>query len=101
MIGNGKNRYTCQKCGGQIVTEDRDEGTTPFMIDCEATKGCPGPMQSAFYQGVGPGESATFIWRKPTPREYKRAHPAMKQHFDQGGLDIYPNPVLAQGRVDG
>ena len=90
------NRYTCQACGGRIVTEDRDEGTTPFMIDCKATKGCPGPMQSACYRGVGIDEPVNFIWRKPTREEYRRAHRLMKQHFDQGGLDIYPNTVHAE-----
>ena len=97
------NRYTCQACGGQIVTEDRHEGTTPFMIDCMATNGCAGPMQSACYRGVGVEEPVTFIWRKPTRQEYKRAHRAMKDHFVMDGLDIYPveTPPPARGNGNG
>jgi hypothetical protein len=92
MSGLGRNRYTCQACGGHIITEDRDQGTTPFMIDCHAKQGCPGPMQSAFYRGdfVNSSEPVAFIWRKPTREEYVAAHPVMKQHFDMGGLDLYP-----------
>lgn len=97
MSGLGRNRYTCVKCRGHIITEDRDQGTTPFMIDCYATKGCPGPMQSEFYRGdfVNSAEPATKIWRRPTREEYRRAHPAMKQHFDMGGLDLYDAPERA------
>lgn len=91
MSRETRNKYTCRLCGKHIITEDRDEGTTPFMIDCKATKGCPGTMQSAFYRVTG-DEPPTFIWRKPTRGEYKRAHPAMRQHFDQGGLDLHPLP---------
>lgn len=84
-----RNRYTCQKCGKHIITEDRDEGVTPFMIGCRVTLGCDGLMHSSFYRDVG-NESPTFIWRKPSRKEYKRASRAMRDHFDQGGLDIYP-----------
>ena len=87
----GRNAYTCQTCGKTIVTEDKDEGTTPFMLACRATQGCSGMSQSHFYRGptVASDKPATFIWRKPTAKEYKKASPGMKQHFDQGGLNIY------------
>lgn len=88
---SGKNRYTCRTCGGQIVTEDRDEGTTPFVIGCRAKRGCRGTMQSSCYRGAE-GATPTFIWRKPTAAEYIAAPLAMKDHFDMGGLDIYPCP---------
>lgn len=87
-----RNAYTCQGCNGTIITVDRDEGTTPFMLGCRATVECPGMMQSHFYRGsvVDSAAPATFEWRKPTKDEYKQATPAMRQHFDWGGLDIYP-----------
>lgn len=96
MTGLGRNRYTCAECRGSIITEDRDQGTTPFMIDCYATKNCSGSMRSECYCGdfVNSATPATFIWRKPTPEEYAKAHPAMKEHFDMGGLDIYPADAL-------
>ena len=89
-----RNAYTCQTCGGTVITEDRDEGVTPFMLACRATKGCSGMSESHFYRGptVASDKPAAFIWRKPTPTEYKASSPAMKQHFDQGGLNIYATP---------
>lgn len=85
-----RNKYTCQKCGHHIFTEDRDEGTTPFMIGC-TKEGCGGTMESSCYRGRDIfDEPATFIWRKPTRKEYKRASPAMREHFDMGGLDMHP-----------
>lgn len=87
------NRYTCRKCGGKIVTQDVDEGVTPFMLRCRATKGCIGSMESSCYRGVGADEVPDFIWRKPTPEEYRRATVDMKDHFDQGGLDIFPSEI--------
>lgn len=87
-LKNQLNRYICQKCGGSVITIDRDEGVTPFMILCRATVGCRGHMYSSFYRGVE-GEP-TFEWRKPTPTEYAAYSLAMRQHVDQGGLDIHP-----------
>lgn len=82
------NRYTCQSCHGSIITVDRDEGVTPFMVLCRAKPGCKGHMYSSFYKGVQ-GEP-TFEWRKPTPAEYAAYPEVMRQHVDQGGLDIHP-----------
>ena len=83
------NRYTCQSCRGSIVTVDRDEGTTPFMLLCRATKGCHGHMYSSFYRVDG-APAPQYEWRKATPAEYSASDPAMRQHFDMGGLDIHP-----------
>ena len=83
------NRYTCQKCHEFVVTVDLDEGTTPLMMLCRATKSCNGHMYSSFYRVDGAPEPQ-YAWRKPTAAEYAAASPAMKQHFDLGGLDIHP-----------
>lgn len=82
------NQYVCDTCKGDIVTIDKDDGCTPFMLACRATKGCKGMMQSRFYRGVC-GVPA-FEWRKPTFKEFRKASRAMQDHFEQGGLDIYP-----------
>lgn len=95
-LKNQLNRYTCQKCNGQIVTIDRDDGTTPFMLGCRATAGCKGMMQSSFYRGVE-GEP-TFEWRKPTVKEIRKASPVMAQHFEMGGLDIHPIASSSVGK---
>lgn len=89
---NGRNRYWCDLCRKSITTEDRDEGTTPFMIDCHATTACVGTMRSQCYRGADDDQPVQFIWRKPTPEEYLKAHRAMKEHFDMGGLDLYLAP---------
>ena len=85
---NRINKYTCEDCGGHVFTIDTDEGVTPFMIRCRATIGCNGMMQSSFYR-CEPG-TPTYEWRKPTPQEYRKFNSAMKDHCDQGGLNLYP-----------
>ena len=82
------NKYTCRTCGHSIITVDRDEGVTPFMIGCKATQGCAGDMYSSFYRNVS--GQPTFEWRKPTPHELAKASREMREHFKMGGLDIYP-----------
>ena len=82
------NRYTCQNCGAQFITIDRDHGTTPFMVGCRGEGGCgQGMAYSSFYRDVT--GTPTFEWRKATPAEYALASAAMRQHFDMGGLDIH------------
>lgn len=81
------NKYTCKTCGGSIVTIDRDDGVTPFLMGCRASEICSGDMVSSFYRDVT-GEPA-YEWRKPTPAEYKQMSAAMRDHIDQGGLQIY------------
>lgn len=88
MPVGAKNRYTCEACGKFIVTIDRDEGVTPFMLKCRATKGCAGTMYSSFYAMRDAGEPS-FEWRKPTQGEYKAMNAAMQDHVDQGGLNLY------------
>ena len=81
------NSYRCDTCKKIIVTVDRDDGVTPFMLGCRATKNCGGMMQSAMYTDWR--RNPTFEWRKATPEEYAKASPGMKEHFDMGGLDIH------------
>ena len=86
-----RNAYSCLQCGETIITEDQDEGVTPFMVGCYATVGCKGMMQSHFYRGptVSSDAPATFAWRKPDKKEYRKSSKGMKAHFDAGGLNIY------------
>lgn len=86
---NRNNEYICNLCGGAIVTHDMDEGTTPFMLGCRATAGCTGAMQSQFYPDSVQNTPATFVWRKPTEKEYTVANAAMRDHFEKGGMDIH------------
>jgi hypothetical protein len=77
----------CERCGGQIITVDADDGVTPFALMCRASPNCSGMMYSSFYQGVR-GEP-TYEWRRPSDAEYAGMSAAMRAHVDQGGLDLY------------
>lgn len=81
------NAYTCERCGGTIVTINRQPGTTPMMIRCRAEGACGGNMHSRWYRDVT--GTPTFEWRRPTPGEYRKLSPAMRAHVDRGGLCIY------------
>lgn len=81
------NRYVCERCGGQIITVDADDGVTPFGLMCLATPNCSGMMYSSFYQHVS-GEP-TYEWRKPSAAEYAQMSAAMREHVDLGGLELY------------
>lgn len=80
------NQYTCEVCGGVITTIDRDEGTTPYMLRCRATHGCPGSARSAMYR-VDQTLTPDHEWYRPDkpPRD-----PAMRQHVELFGLLIRP-----------
>ena len=110
-----ENVYTCQKCGGYTVTVDVEEGVTPFMIICRAKPKvgamdkilrdggiiirkrhkdefeCDGEAHSAFYpKGPRPMHipAPAWEWYKPIGDAYKKLSVAMKEHVDQGGLDL-------------
>jgi hypothetical protein len=91
---NKENVYTCQKCGGFTVTIDVDEGVTPFMLKCRASGregDCDGFAMSAMYpKGTRPPHipAPAWEWFKPTGDYYDSLPPAMKEHVDNGGLDI-------------
>lgn len=90
-LQNPLNCYTCTTCGGQIVTVDRDEGVTPFMVRCRVRKGCSGTMHSSFYTNVPASLQPEYEWRKPTKTEYLRLDKATRvDHVDRGGLLLYP-----------
>jgi hypothetical protein len=80
-----KNQYTCEKCGKTVTTLDVDEGTTPFMILCEATKGCKGVMYSSFY-GCDQSQPHQLEWFAPTSLD--GYSPDMLEHIRMGGLDL-------------
>jgi hypothetical protein len=94
-FGPRVNVYTCRKCRKETWTVDVDEGVTPFMLGCRATKGCDGMAESSFY----PGWAGAFLhrvkweWYKPTEEEAKqqeRQYPGSLHHWEQGGLSIRP-----------
>ncbi len=75
------NQYTCRTCGGVITTVDRDEGVTPMMLACRATKDCTGSMMSSMYR-VAPYLTAGWEWYKPA----KLPKGEMRDYVESGGL---------------
>ena len=92
-----KNRYVCQTCGKGVITVNVDDGTTPFMILCKATKGCRGMMYSSFYN-VPQELPARFEWFKPA--SLKGYSPEMQEHIRKGGLDLRERHITMRA-VDG
>ncbi|NOU05311.1 MAG: hypothetical protein HOO99_03930 [Hyphomicrobiaceae bacterium] len=93
-----KNIYLCDACGHAVVTQDRDEGVTPFMIACEH---CKQSARSLFYACPQPLLAKTkpaFEWFKPSPVELdgiceplppNLAHNT-RDHVVRGGLLMRP-----------
>lgn len=80
----GVNAYTCQTCGKQTITINRDDGTTPFMIVCRSVT-CDGPAYSSFYR-VPPGARPTHEWYRPDRDKLRAMDDATQQHVRLGGL---------------
>lgn len=101
MKAGGVNVYRCDVCGKATVTQDRDEGTTPFMIQCRATPNCKGSMQSSLYR-VDQTLTPSLVFIKPNPAELAnylktqspRFREAIKQHVRMGGLLDVPLKAL-------
>ena len=85
MSKGKKNAYVCNKCKKFIITIDVDDGVTPFMIECKATKNCDGSMCSNFYS-IDQSMPAQFEWF--TPKSSEGYGMEEKTHFLGGGLDI-------------
>lgn len=77
------NIYTCPD-GHQTVTVDRDEGVTPFIIDCEHGD-CKKEAKSSFYR-VDQTLIPTHEWYKPESTEGLGAWE--KEHVEMGGLSF-------------
>jgi len=78
------NEYTCRTCGMTIRTIDRDEGVTPMMINCRATKDCDGTMFSSMYR-TNQTYPPQFEWYKPAKLPKDRD---MREYIEMGGLMI-------------
>lgn len=84
---NAKNAYTCRGCGFVVVTVNRDEGTTPFMIDCRAPgAGCSEMMQSNFYRLPEGAPEPTLEWYRPSLKKIRRLSSWEQEHVLKGGL---------------
>ena len=83
------NKYTC-KAGHDTITIDRDEDTTPAIMDCLT---CGESAHSHFYR-VAESRAALdhcqkiceHEWYLPEVKDFKRFGTAIVQHVEMGGL---------------
>lgn len=90
-----KNVYLCDDCGLGIITQDLDEGVTPFMVSCAH---CKGVMTSLFYkipQEILAKKAPAFVWRKPTLEEEAQLSQPHLDHVRKGGLLKFPHSGAA------
>lgn len=86
---NERNAYRCRLCEFLIVTINRDQGTTPFLIGCQAGSGCGGMMQSHFYRLPDGAPEPSYEWYRPdlkALRRLNRGDSAAAEHVLKGGL---------------
>lgn len=81
-----KNIYVCDSCKGHIVTVDRDEGTTPFALQCECRLGCKGVMRSSMYRVFDQEIGASHEWYRPSVLERAGLSEWSRAHVEKGGL---------------
>jgi len=82
-----KNVYACPSCGHGFVSQDVDEGVTPFMTECINPR-CEGGMAQSFMYNIPQEYLANF---KPAVEWYKppvvlNLTPGEAQHVESGGL---------------
>lgn len=82
-----KNKYLCDVCMESIITINRDDGTTAFIIKCCATPGCRGTMISQSYNVDQKAEPA-YEWYRPHEMAVLPAQ--IWDHVKLGGLCIRP-----------
>jgi len=85
MSKGRKNGYICKTCDRRIITIDVDNGTTPFMFKCCATKDCEGFMISMFYS-IPQSLPAQYEWFRPDSLDGYSSE--MIEHINKGGLDL-------------
>lgn len=94
------NVYVCENCKKWVFTYDRDDGATPFMIECRATPLCSGIMQSQFYPiSIPPHVVPEYEWYKAKIK--KHMDEATKDHIRNGGLmlrKLEPNRAIEIAR---
>lgn len=100
-MSTGTNIWNCGRCGTRIVADHKDEGVTPFMIDCVK---CGDIAYSQFYSLSEADEQleVEFEWYTPKGRQYRRLKVYDREHVDNGGLlmrrKTRPAPADAKGR---
>jgi len=88
------NHYTCGTCGKVTVARHDDEGVTPFLIGCYATKDCHGMSQSCFFDCDQSDDQQPHVifYRPPLfdaldaiKKEPASARTWLLEHYSKGG----------------
>lgn len=115
-----KNIYTCEICKHDLITGNRDEGTTPMIVGCDQ-EGCDGLSRSHFYnvdQALEPvsifiDPKSTTEWqavedelvrdiKTKNPKKKERKVQKMKSdfmlrirdHVKRGGIVLLPKKIV-------
>lgn len=83
-----KNIYRCAACGGETITVDVDDGTTPMLLACRASGDigqCKGRAVSAMYE-VDPDVEPAWEWYLPSLKNARRKGADVLAHVQLGGL---------------
>lgn len=87
-----KNIYRCPDCGGETITIDVDDGTTPMFLACRASGDigqCRGRAVSSMYE-VDPDVEPKWEWYRPSLTNAWRKGPEVLDHVERGGLLLRP-----------
>jgi hypothetical protein len=87
------NVYVCEKCGNRMVTKNKEEGTTPFLISCDVDS-CDGHAKSSMYR-VPQNLEPDYFWVKLSDEEMmERA----KEHAEKAKVEApeWYNSVKSQ-----
>jgi hypothetical protein len=89
-----RNVYTCNACGSKIVTIDRDEGVTPFAMECKAD--CGGDMLSGFYRALPSDGEPEWEWYLP---KHHRKYKGYRKDADGDFRDYFKNRGLQLRKI--
>ena len=85
-----RNKYVCEKCGGEFITVNLVDGVTPYTLECRANwpEICSGLARSQFYR-IDQTTPAGWGWYRPDGVELERLeqlHPGTKDYVKNGCL---------------
>ncbi len=88
-----KNIYLCQDCGRGHVSQDVDDGVTPFMTTCLACAGTAVSMLYRARQEMLAEIPAAQEWYRPKAAELAAPPAHTQAHVDKGGLISRTKPL--------
>ena len=78
------DQYSCNECGGSVITTYKDKGVTPFTMRCR--KCGKGTMAHTRTFGKVPEGTPVLNWVRPSIDQFMKLSPGAKAHVLNGGL---------------